>query len=46
MEQKPKAFCDSTLFKKLNNGDYDSVLAELQRWTKAGGRRFQGLANR
>ncbi|WP_332061124.1 lysozyme [Bartonella sp. CB74] len=40
------AFCNSTLLKKLNKGDYEAVPAELQRWTKAGGKRLQGLVNR
>uniref|UniRef100_UPI0039A52C6D lysozyme n=1 Tax=Bartonella sp. cb54 TaxID=3385560 RepID=UPI0039A52C6D len=35
-----------TLLKKLNKGDYEAVPAELQRWTKAGGKRLQGLVNR
>ncbi|WP_455473942.1 lysozyme [Bartonella sp. B30(2025)] len=41
-----KAFCNSTLLKKLNGGDYESVPAELQKWTKAGGKRLQGLVYR
>ncbi|OPB32179.1 lysozyme [Bartonella sp. AR 15-3] len=41
-----KAFCDSTLLKKLNQGDYEAVPAELQKWVKAGGKRVQGLVNR
>ncbi|WP_455480991.1 lysozyme [Bartonella sp. B12(2025)] len=41
-----KAFCNSTLLKKLNKGDYETVPAELQRWSKAGGKRLQGLVNR
>ncbi|MCZ2158728.1 lysozyme [Bartonella sp. 220] len=41
-----EAFCNSTLLKKLNNGDYASVPSELQKWTKAGGKRLQGLAHR
>ncbi|WP_034987491.1 lysozyme [Bartonella florencae] len=40
------AFCNSTLLKKLNNGDYEAIPTELQKWTKAGGKRLQGLANR
>ncbi|WP_455475326.1 lysozyme [Bartonella sp. B17] len=40
------AFCNSTLLKKLNKGDYETVPAELQRWSKAGGKRLQGLVNR
>ncbi|WP_345116987.1 lysozyme [Bartonella jaculi] len=40
------AFCNSTLLKKLNKGDYEAVPAELQKWTKAGGKRLQGLVHR
>ncbi|MGF7157606.1 GH24 family phage-related lysozyme (muramidase) [Bartonella heixiaziensis] len=40
------AFCNSTLLKKLNQGEYEAVPAELQKWTKAGGKRLQGLAHR
>ncbi|WP_332065708.1 lysozyme [Bartonella sp. CB189] len=41
-----EAFCSSTLLKKINAGDYEAVPAELQRWTKAGGKRLQGLVYR
>ncbi|WP_455474747.1 lysozyme [Bartonella sp. B30(2025)] len=41
-----KAFCNSTLLRKLNKGDYEAVPFELQKWTKAGGKRLQGLVNR
>ncbi|WP_208439167.1 lysozyme [Bartonella quintana] len=40
------AFCNSMLLKKLNKGDYEAVPVELQKWTKAGGKRLQGLVNR
>lgn len=40
------AFKKSTLLKKLNKGDYDSVPTEIMKWTKAGGKRVQGLVNR
>ncbi|WP_455475499.1 lysozyme [Bartonella sp. B17] len=40
------AFCNSTLLRKLNKGDYEAVPFELQRWTQAGGKRLQGLVNR
>ncbi len=36
----------STLLRKLNAGDYDAVPSELMKWTKANGKRVQGLANR
>ncbi|EYS91996.1 hypothetical protein X471_00277 [Bartonella bacilliformis str. Heidi Mejia] len=41
-----EAFCNSTLLKKLNKGDYEAVSSELQKWIRAGGKRLQGLANR
>ncbi|WP_442894950.1 lysozyme [Bartonella sp. CB178] len=40
------AFCNSTLLKKLNQGDYEAVPSELQKWVKSGGKRLQGLVNR
>ncbi len=36
----------STLLRKLNAGDYDSVPAELSRWNKAGGKVLRGLVKR
>jgi len=36
----------STLLKRLNAGDDDAVPGELMKWTRAQGRRLQGLANR
>ena len=41
-----QAFKTSTLLKKLNDGFYDEVPAQLRRWTKAGGQTVQGLVNR
>ncbi|QEE11960.1 lysozyme [Bartonella krasnovii] len=41
-----KAFCKSTLLKKLNQGDYEAVPGELQKWNKVGGKPFIGLVNR
>ncbi|CBI76841.1 Phage lysozyme [Bartonella clarridgeiae 73] len=41
-----EAFCNSTLLKKLNKGEYEAVPAELQKWTKANGKRLQGLVHR
>ncbi len=35
-----------TLLKRLNRGDYEAVPTELQKWTKAGGKRLQGLVHR
>lgn len=36
----------STLLKKLNRGEFDSVPAELMRWTRADGRELPGLVRR
>lgn len=40
------AFLKSTLLKKLNAGDFDSVPAELGKWVNVKGKRVQGLVNR
>ncbi|MGF7157640.1 lysozyme [Bartonella heixiaziensis] len=40
------AFCNSRLLKKLNQGEYEAVPTELQKWNKVGGKPLQGLANR
>lgn len=40
------AFCKSTLLKKLNQGDYEAVPVELQKWNKVGGKPLEGLVNR
>jgi lysozyme len=40
------AFSDSTLVKLLNQGDYASVPAQLDRWTKASGKTLPGLVTR
>ena len=40
------AFRDSTLLKLLNGGDYGSVPAQLNRWTKASGQTLPGLVRR
>jgi len=40
------AFKRSTLLKRLNHGDYDSVPQELMKWVNAGGKRLKGLENR
>jgi lysozyme len=39
-------FKSSTLLKVLNQGQYDQVPDQLQRWNKAGGKVVQGLVNR
>ncbi|WP_455481781.1 lysozyme [Bartonella sp. B35(2025)] len=40
------AFCNSTLLKKLNRGNYEAVPVELQKWTKVGGKCLKGLVYR
>jgi lysozyme len=40
------AFNSSTLLKLLNQGDYDAVPAQLNRWVKASGRTLPGLVTR
>lgn len=40
------AFCNSTLVKRLNSGDYVGACYELRRWVYVKGRRVQGLVNR
>ena len=40
------AFSKSTLLRKLNDGDYESIPAELARWDKAGGHVVAGLSKR
>lgn len=40
------AFESSTLLKKLNQGKYAEVPAELAKWVKAKGKTIQGLVNR
>jgi lysozyme len=40
------AFGESTLLKMLNQGDYDSVPEQLNRWTKASGKVLPGLVTR
>ena len=39
-------FSYSTLLKKLNNKDYNSVPSELNRWVHGGGKKLPGLINR
>lgn len=41
-----KNFCESTLVKKLNNGDYKGACAELSRWVYSGGKKYKGLETR
>lgn len=41
-----KAFCDSTLVRKLNGGDYQGACEEIKRWTYAGDRELKGLVSR
>ena len=42
----PGAFKNSTLARKLNNGDYVGAAAEFAKWTKAGGKTLPGLISR
>ena len=37
---------ESTMLKKLNNADYESVPFEMRRWNKAGGKTLDGLIRR
>jgi lysozyme len=41
-----RAFCNSTLVRKLNAGDYDGACREILRWDRAGGRVIGGLTAR
>lgn len=41
-----KAFCDSTLVKLLNNGDYDGACKQILRWDKFKGKPLKGLTIR
>ena len=43
---KVAGFSTSTLLKKLNAGDYNSVPAQLARWNKNDGNVMEGLTNR
>lgn len=40
------AFKSSTLLRKLNQGNYEAVPAELMKWVYSNGRKVQGLVNR
>jgi lysozyme len=40
------AYCNSSLLKKLNAGDYVGACNGLMAWTYAGGKHVPGLANR
>ena len=42
----PGAFCQSTLVKKLNAGDYAGACEEIKRWNRAGGKVLPGLMKR
>lgn len=41
-----KAFCESTLNRKLHAGDREGACNELLRWNKAGGKVLRGLTKR
>ena len=40
------AFGESTLLRKLNDGNFAAVPTELMKWVHAGGRKVEGLVNR
>jgi lysozyme len=42
----PQAFCDSTLVRKLNAGDYAGACKEILRWDKFKGQPLAGLTKR
>ena len=42
----PTNLKESTMLRKLNYGDYESVPDEMRRWNKAGGEVFNGLVRR
>jgi lysozyme len=42
----PRAFCTSTLVRRLNAGDYPGACKEILRWNRAGGQVVRGLVNR
>jgi lysozyme len=42
----PHALKQSTLRRKLNQGDYSGAAEEFQRWVYAGGKRLKGLERR
>ena len=42
----PGNLSESTMLKKLNEGDYDAVPDEMRRWNKAGGEVLNGLVRR
>ena len=37
---------ESTLLKRLNEGEFDDVPAQILRWTKSGGKELPGLVRR
>ena len=42
----PTNLNESTMLRKLNEGDYDAVPYEMKRWNKAGGEVLEGLVRR
>lgn len=42
----PTAFCNSTVVKRFNAGDYAGACAAFEQWNKAGGKINRGLVNR
>lgn len=41
-----KAFCSSTIVKKLNQEDYSGACKQIKRWNKVNGKVVKGLDNR
>jgi lysozyme len=41
-----QAFCNSTLVKKLNAGDYEGACLEIKRWNRQAGKVLPGLTKR
>ena len=41
-----QAFCNSTLVKKLNAGEYEAACQEIRRWNRQGGKASSGLTKR
>ena len=42
----PAAFCDSTLVRLLNAGEYAAACAQIDRWNRQGGKVLRGLVIR
>jgi lysozyme len=42
----PSAFCNSTLVRRLNEGNYEEACKQILRWNRAGTQVVKGLTNR